>query len=237
LGVIPARGGSKGIKNKNLRKIFGKPLISYTIKDALGYKEIYKIIVTTDSPKIANVAKKFGAEVPFLRPKELAKDRIPMLAVLKHALIECEKIYAQKIKGIVLFDPTSPIRDKSDIKKALNIFLKKEPDLLVAVARSKRNPYFNMVKVNNKGYAQTVLKGNFTRRQEVPLVYDITNNCWIFSRRAILKGWRIPKKAISYEIQGFYIDIDEERGLELFEYFLKSRNRKVTKYDRQFQPN
>ncbi len=112
LGVIPARGGSKGIKNKNLRKVLNKPLIYYTIKDALSYKKIYKIIVTTDSLEIAEVAKKYGAEVPFIRPKRLAKDNTSMIEVLKHALMKCEQIYSLKINGIVLLDPTNPVKKK-----------------------------------------------------------------------------------------------------------------------------
>ncbi len=86
LGIIPARGGSKGIKNKNLRKVLTKPLIYYTIKDALSYNEIYKTIVTTDSLEIAEVAKKYGAEVPFLRPKSISKADSTEMEFFEHAL-------------------------------------------------------------------------------------------------------------------------------------------------------
>ena len=169
LGVIPARGGSKGIKNKNLRTVLNKPLIYYTIKDALSYKKIYKTIVTTDSLEIAEVAKKYGVEVPFIRPKRLAKDNTPMIEVLKHALMKCEQIYSLKINGIVLLDPTSPLRKKENINEMIDIFLESKPDLVVAVTKSRRNPYFNMVKINKNGYARLVLEGNFVRRQDAPL--------------------------------------------------------------------
>lgn len=222
LGIIPARSGSKGIKNKNLRTVLNKPLIYYTIKDALSYEEIHKIIVSTDSIEIAEVAKKYGAEVPFMRPKKLAKDNTSMMEVLKHALMECEQIFSSKIHGIVLLDPTSPLRRKDEIKKMINIFLKRKPDLVVAVSKSRKNPYFNMVKTNKSGYAELVLKGNFVRRQDAPPIFDITNNCWIFSRRAVLRGSRIPRKTIVYEIDSFYIDIDREDNLKVFEWFLKS---------------
>lgn len=222
LGVIPARGGSKGIKNKNLRQVLNKPLIYYTIKDALDYNEIHKTIVSTDSLEIAEVAKKYGAEVPFIRPKELAKDETPMMEVLKHALMECEHIYSIKIQGIVLLDPTSPIRYKDDIKAIINVYLERRPDLVVAVSKSRRNPYFNMVKIENTGYAELVLRGNYARRQDAPPIFDITNNCWVFSRRAVLKGSRIPHKTIAFEIDSFYIDIDREDDLKFFEWFLKS---------------
>jgi len=221
-GVIPARSGSKGIKNKNLRTVLSKPLIYYTIKEALSYKEIFKTIVTTDSLEIADLAKKYGAEVPFIRPKKLAKDNTSMLEVLKHALLKCEQIYSQKIDGIVLFDPTSPLREKTEIKQMINVFLKKKPDLVIAVSKCKRNPYFNMVKINKMGYAQLVLKGNYSQRQDAPAIFDITNNCWTFSRKAILKGLRIPRRTIPYEINSPYVDIDKEVDLKFFELFLKS---------------
>ena len=222
LGIIPARSGSKGIKNKNLRTVLNKPLIYYTIKDALSYEEIHEIIVSTDSIEITEVAKKYGAEVPFMRPKKLAKDNTSMMEVLKHALMECEQIFSSKIQGIVLLDPTSPLRKEDEIKKMINIFLKRKPDLVVAVSKSRKNPYFNMVKTNKSGYAQLVLRGNYTRRQDAPPIFDITNNCWIFSRRAILRGWRIPRKTIAFEIDGLYIDIDRENDIKFFEWLLKS---------------
>ncbi len=221
LGVIPARGSSKGIKNKNLRRVLNRPLIYYTIKDALRYKEIYKTVVTTDSLEIARAAKKYKAEVPFMRPKKLARDKTSMIEVLKHTLIKCEQIYSLKIKGIVLFDPTSPLRKGHDVKGMISLFFKRKPDLVVAVTKSKRNPYFNMLKINKKGYAQLALKGHYVRRQDAPSVFDITNSCWIFSRRAVLRGWRIPRRTIAYEVERFYIDIDKEDDLNLFERFLK----------------
>ncbi|OQA89342.1 MAG: CMP-N,N'-diacetyllegionaminic acid synthase [Elusimicrobia bacterium ADurb.Bin231] len=226
LGVIPSRGGSKGIRKKGIKKVCGKPLIAYTIEHALSYKDIYKIIVTTDSSEIAKTAERYGAEVPFLRPKNLAKDNTPMLPVLKHALLNCEKLYSVKIKAILLFDPTSPVRRQSDIKKMIEVFTKKNPDLLIAVSRCRRNPYFHLLKTNKNGFAEHVLKSKFIRRQDAPVVYDITNSCWIFSRRAILNCWRIPRKTLIHEITSFYIDIDNKEDLDYFEYYIKSHNLK-----------
>ncbi len=225
LGVIPARGGSKGLKNKNILNVLNKPLISYTIEQASYHKNIYKTIVSTDSKKIAEIAKKNKAEVPFIRPKELARDNSAMLDVLKHALQTCEKLYSIKISGIVLFDPTSPVRKKEDIDKMIDIFIKKKPDLVLAVTKCKRNPYFNMVKINNDNFAQLAARGNFIRRQDTPVVYDIANNCWIFSRRAVINGWRLPKKTIPFEVDS-YIDIDTEKDLKLFEWTLKTKRSK-----------
>lgn len=226
LGVIPARGGSKGIKKKSLRKVLGRPLISYTIEHALTYKEVHKTIVTTDSLEIAQVARQWGAAVPFIRPGELAQDNTPMLDVLKHALIECEHLYSRTFRGVVLFDPTSPVRKKADIRRMINIFWDKNPDLVIAAAKCKRNPHFHMLRIGKSGYARSAARGSFTRRQDAPAVFDITNTCWIFSRRAVLRCWRMPRRTIMFEVDSFYVDIDQEEDLRFFEYFLKSRRKR-----------
>ena len=227
LGVIPARGGSKGIKKKNIRVVLGKPLIYYTIKEALKYRELKRVIVSTDSPEIARIARQCGAEIPYLRPRYLAKDNTPMLSVLKYVLIRFEKENSLQVSGVVLFDPTSPLRDKSEIKEMIKIFYAQNPDLVVAVTRSKRSPYFNMLEMKKNGHAGLIFERGYTRRQQAPFTYDITNNCWIFSRRAILNNWRIPEKTIIFESKSHNIDIDEKRHLKLFAYFLKKHG-KVT---------
>jgi len=150
-----------------------------------------------------------------------------MLAVLKHALVECERSYSVKFDGVVLFDPTSPVRQKKDIKKMIELFRAQRPDLIVASAPSRRNPHFNMLKVGSDGYARTVLKGNFVRRQDAPCTYDVTNNCWIFSRRAVLRQWRLPQKTIAYETDGAWFDIDKRSDMDHFEWFLKSKHASV----------
>jgi len=221
LGVIPAREGSTGIKNKNLQIVLGKPLICYTIEASLNYTNLSRVIVTTDSKEIAEISKKCGAEVPFLRPKSLATDSTGMLDVLRHAMLECDGTYGKDIDGIVLLDPTSPVRKKKDIKAMIRTFYKQEVDLVVGVCKSRRNPYFNMLKKNQGGFGELVLRGNYVRRQDAPSIYDISNTCWIFSRKAVLNGWRIPSRTALYEVDGDYIDIDEEQDLERFAWYLK----------------
>jgi CMP-N-acetylneuraminic acid synthetase len=96
----------------------------------------------------------------------------------------------------------------------------------VAVSRCRRNPYFNMLKTEKTGFARLVLKGDFTRRQDAPPLFDIANNCWIFSRRAVLNGWRVPRKTIAYEIRSDYIDIDKEDDLKFLEWCLRHEGRR-----------
>ena len=143
--TICARGGSKGVKGKNVRLLNGKPLIYYTINQALEWGKAAHVIVTTDSKEIAEIAKKYGAEVPFLRPKNLATDTAPTLPVLTHALKESEKIYKTNFNVLIDLPVTAPVRNPDDLENAYKLFKKKNPKNLVTVIPSHRNPYFNML--------------------------------------------------------------------------------------------
>ena len=233
LGVIPARSGSKGIKNKNILRVAGKPLIAYTIRQAQSLSDYFSTIVSTDSQKIARVARSCGADVPFMRPRDLATDTTGMLAVLKHALQQYEKKNGVFVKAVVLLDLTAPVRKKQDIIRMTRIFQKEKPDLLVAVKNSHRNPYFNMLKIDaaratkETSYASLAVRNTAKRRQDAPRTYDITNTCWIFSRQAVLREQRIPKKTQIYEINDDFIDIDVPGYVDTFKYFLKHKKRSI----------
>ncbi|TFG34233.1 hypothetical protein EU527_04230 [Candidatus Thorarchaeota archaeon] len=134
IAIIPARGGSKGIKLKNLRELAFRPLIDYTIQAALVAKTIDRVVVSTDSEQIAEVARNAGAEIPFLRPTEIADDKTPLAAVIKHFLDWC-KNYGWKIDILVILEPTSPLRTSEDIDKAVEIFKKSKVDTVVSVER------------------------------------------------------------------------------------------------------
>ena len=156
VSFIFAREGSKGIKNKNIIKFNGKNLIGWTIEQAHQIKEIDKVIVSTDSKKIAKISKFYGAEVPFLRPKYLAKDKSSELQSWKHALKEFKKFMAIFLIYLLVFH-ASPLRKKIDIQKCINLFKNSDADLVVCVTESNRNPYFNMVKINEKDYLSPVI--------------------------------------------------------------------------------
>jgi CMP-N-acetylneuraminic acid synthetase len=134
LCIIPARAGSKGVKNKNIKLLGGKPLIYWTIKEALKIKEFSKVIVSTDSKKIQNISKKYGAECPFLRPKNISRDKSLTIDVIKHAVKYLDAKSFDKFENIVLLQPTSPFRKKIDIKNAIQKFLKnKRASSLISV--------------------------------------------------------------------------------------------------------
>ena len=121
LGVILARSGSKGIKEKNIKKLGGHPLISYSIYAGLNSKNISKLIVSTDSKKIAKIAKNYGAETPFLRSKVLAKDKVPSKDALRDAVLKAEQIYNTKFEYVIEIPAVAPLRTGKDIDKALNL--------------------------------------------------------------------------------------------------------------------
>ena len=132
LAVILARGGSKGIKKKNIKKINNHPLISYSIYAALKSKYVDKLVVSSDSNEIRNVAKSYGAEAPFVRPKILSGDKVPSVTALKHAALETEKIFKNKYDYIIELPCVSPLRDSFDVDKAIEILVKKKYDSVIS---------------------------------------------------------------------------------------------------------
>ncbi len=227
LGLIPARGGSKGVKNKNIRTVHGKPLIGYAVERGLSCSSICHMIVSTDSSEIAEISKKYGAEVPFMRPPELAKDSTPMMPVLEHALKKCEILYNSNIKCIVLIDATSPLTTTTDLENCINIFEDGDYDAVISASPSKRNPYFNMV-IQENGYIKLASEPEvpITRRQDCPPIYDLNNSIWVFSRKAVLEmKSRIPEKSTIYKMdEDRCVDVDSELDLKILEVLMKEKN-------------
>ena len=200
LCTICVRGGSKGLRNKNIKNINGKPLVFYTINQAIRSKIFDNITISSDSYKILNIAKKFGITDLIKRPKNLATDSAPKIPVIKHCLAEMEIRYKKKYDLIVDLDATAPLRKIIDIKKAVNKMIKSEASNLFSVCESRSNPYFNAVEiVNNKVQQLKKLKKNITSRQSAPKVFDINASIYIW-RRDFLKKYEslISKKTIIY---------------------------------------
>ena len=132
------RGGSQGVKNKNFKLINGKPLMYYTIKQAIRSKIFDHVMVSTDSKKILKIAKSYGADGWFLRPKKLALTTSPKVPVIKHALLQAEKFYNKKFETIVELEATSPLRKIEDILNAYKFFVKKKANILFTGCKSKK---------------------------------------------------------------------------------------------------
>lgn len=225
LGLIPARGGSKGIKKKNIRHLLGKPLISHTIERARACSFIDKVVVSTDDSEIAEISREWGAEVPFIRPPELAKDDTPMLSVMQHAIETIEAIHREKVNILILLDPTSPLRKVKDIEEALSLFQSDSTcQAVVSGCKAHRSPYFNMVRLED-GFVQILIHTDkdIGCRQDSPPVYDLDTTVWIYSREAIMDiRKRIPLRTRLYIVpQERSIHIDTELDFMIVEFLMK----------------
>ena len=224
------RGGSKGVKNKHTKLINGKPLMYYTIKQAIKSKIFDHIVVSTDSKKILKKARSCGAEGWFLRPKKLALDTSPKVPAIKHALVQAEKLYNKKFETIIELEATSPLRKIEDILKAYKLFVKKKANMLISGCKSKKkNPYYNMFEiVNNKLKKIKKFKKNIFRRQDAPITYHSNGSLFIWKRKSLINFKSIfTKKAVFYEMpENRSIDIDDKLDFQLVEFLLKKKNAK-----------
>lgn len=218
---IFARGGSKGIKNKNFIDLNGLPLIAHTIESIKNSQYVDKIVVSTDCDKIADISKSYGAEI-LIRPKELASDDSPEIYSWKHAV---RSEYFDAEKGLFISLPaTSPLRNIKNLDKAIEKFDSNKFDIMVSVCRSKSNPYLNQFVVSKENKLQPVIDSHdFYRRQDIPLVYDIAGNFYICSMKHVLKSEKVLDGKIGfYEItQREAVDIDEISDLKYAEFLLR----------------
>lgn len=224
LALIPARGGSKGIKDKNIIQLAGKPLIAYSIEAAKKSKYIDSIVVTTDSEKIAEVAKIYGARVPFLRPKEFAADESKTIDAVLHA-IKTLNIMKETYDVLVLLQPTQPLRSVEDIDNAIDIYYKNHEAALVSVSVVDDSPLL-IRSIDNDGKLINLLSLNSTcRRQDMPKYYKV-NGCIYINRIYDLdENTSFNDNSIPYIMRKEHsIDIDELSDLYLAEYYLKNNN-------------
>jgi CMP-N,N'-diacetyllegionaminic acid synthase len=230
LCTICARGGSKGIKNKNIKPINNKPLIAYTIEQAKQSKLFKHIVISTDSDDIENIAKEYGAEVFFKRDEKMASDTAGKLDVIKDAFMRSEEYYNTKFDYLIDLDATAPLRDIKDIIDSFQQFLDDDNDNLITAMSSRRSPYFNLVEIvkNGKMYLSKTLNKKIVRRQDAPKSYDMNASIYIWKRDMILN-----KNGFFLENTGLYvmpeersIDIDTELDYKFVEFLIKEDNAK-----------
>ena len=190
--VIPARGGSKSIPFKNIQALNGEPLLSYSIEYSKKCHLVKDTIVSTDSEKIADVAKKYGASVPFLRPKSISGDETQDFPVIHHALEALEKIYGEKIDAIIWLRPTSPLRPSNLIERAVDI-LTKNPDCtsVRSVVESSEHAYRQWSLLGDgaiTGVINSVLEPYNIPRQKLPDVYFQSGDIELVRRDTIING-------------------------------------------------
>ena len=228
LGIIPARGGSKGIPGKNIKQLAGKPLIYYTIKAAKESKLLDYFLVSTDDKKIADIAKRYGAEIPFLRPPELAQDETQTLQVLLHALRWAEKNKNCKFDYILTLQPTSPLRTSRDIDGAIEL-AKKNPkaDSLTSVYDLGFPPQKLKKIIGNTlfDYYEEEIIG--TPRQEYSTrLYKRNGAIYLTKRHTLLVGNTVlGSKIIPYIMPPEKsVDIDTIFDFELAKFLMKNKS-------------
>lgn len=192
LGIIPARGGSKSIPQKNIRLLAEKPLIAHTIEITQKCDILNRTIISTDDNEIAEVARKYGGDVPFMRPKELAMDDTPMIPVLQHAVSFVENEEKIHVDVIVLLDPTSPLRRVRDVEACINKLLNSDVDSVVTVCEVEHNPYFVMMELANDKLVPLIKNDTeISRRQDAPDVYRLNAAVYAIKRDVLMNESKI----------------------------------------------
>ncbi len=231
LAVIPARGGSKGIKRKNLIDFRGKPLIVHSIEHALNSKSVTRVIVSTEDAEIKSVALSAGAEVPFDRPKELAEDHVLDIPVFEHALTWLKEDENYEPSIVVHLRPTTPYRKPHWIDEAVELMAKNpQADSVRSVSEPEKHPY-RMFTIDNDGWLDPIMKHEhpvpyLLRRQDLPPVYyyncviDVTKPETIFGKDSMTGDRILPYIMDPDEV----MDIDSLRDLKLAEFLLREKN-------------
>ncbi|MGE7999182.1 cytidylyltransferase domain-containing protein [Lysinibacillus sp. NPDC093190] len=226
--TICARGGSKGVKNKNLRGLLGKPLIAHSILQAKKSNLFDVIAVSSDSDEILQVAKEFGVDYVVKRPDKLATDTAAKLPVIQHCVQQIEKLSNLKFDTITDIDATSPLRTIEDLQNAVSMLeLHDNATNLITAAPARRSPYFNLVEKGKDGYVglSKPLENTVVRRQDAPKTYDMNASIYVWNRKSFFNAISVfTDNTILYVMpEGRSQDIDSELDFEIVELLAKKR--------------
>lgn len=187
IAIIPARGGSKGLPGKNIKQLNGKPLIAYTIEAALKSKKITRIIISTDSEEIAEVAIKWGAEVPFMRPPELASDSSQAIDTYLYTIQRLEKEHIAPIDSFVVLLPTCPMRREDDIDNAIQLFYNENADSIISYTQ-ELHPIKWHKYIDEHGRFEDIFDDSLNNRQDHRISYYPNGAIYVFSKKIIQEG-------------------------------------------------
>lgn len=225
LAIIPARGGSKGLPGKNLKLLNGKPLIAHTINEAFNSKQINRIIVSTDDDSIAEVSKKYGAEVPFLRPETLSSDNSPTVDTVLYTVKKLEESDGYIPDLICLLQCTTPLKTAEHIDGAIDKLILTGMDGIVSICETEAHPYWMQVFSGDKLQYFMPQEKRITRRQDLPVVYKFNGAIWVVKTKVLLE----EKSLIVRNQTGFVmkpedsVDIDNELDFKFAELLIKER--------------
>lgn len=228
LGTICCRGGSKGVLGKNTRLLNGLPLLTYTINSAQQSKYLNNLIVSSDSQEILDIANSNDVAITFVRPDDLSTDSASKWPVFIHALENYEKLTGETVSYIVDMDVTVPLKTTQDIDNAILLALQSpEIDVVITGYEPERNPYFNMMEINDCGFAEMVKKtaSPIVRRQDAPKVFSLTPAAYVIKKEALYQyqHWSEAKCMISEMPRERSIDIDTELDFKLIEFLMNEK--------------
>ena len=211
---IFARGGSKGVKNKNIYPVAGKPLIAHSIQSALSSQSVSRVVVSTDEAQIAEVSRQFGAQV-LARPPELAADATPEILAWRHAIDSLPELFmGDKPQPFISLPATSPLRASADVDAAVARFHSHPCDILFGISPAHRNPYLNMVTIDAQGFISVAIPGSAAvRRQDVPDMYDVTTCVYVGNAHYIQSCSRLMEGRVGYVV------IPPERALDIDSHY------------------
>nr|WP_320148034.1 acylneuraminate cytidylyltransferase family protein [uncultured Anaeromusa sp.] len=224
--TICARGGSKGVKNKNLRLLCNKPLIAHSIEQIQATKMFDTIAVSSDSEEILKIAEQWGVNVLIQRPEHLATDTAGKLPAIRHCLLEAEKQTGIQYSTIVDVDCTSPLRLPEDISGTLAVLEQQGTTNVITGAPARRSPYFNLVEINAEGivYLSKRTEHQILRRQDAPICYDMNASIYAWKRETLLEHDELFQQGTRIFVmpEERSVDIDSELDF-LFVSFLMER--------------
>lgn len=225
LCTVCARGGSKGVKNKNLRLINNKPLIAHTINIAREAGIFSDIVVSTDCDDIAQAAESAGGKVLFKRPEDLASDTAAKLPVIKHAFIETERLLQMHYDVLFDLDATSPLRQVEDIMGCFDMINSGMYTNIITASPARRSPYFNLVEVDNNETPFVSKQASIGRRQDSPKCYDMNASIYAWTREAILENDKLftEKTGLFVMPEARSLDIDTEFDFSIVSAIMENR--------------
>ena len=221
LAIIPAKKNSKRLPNKNIKLLNGKPLIAYTIQAAKKSKVIDRIIVSTDCPKIASISRKYGAEVPFYRPKKLTGNKIGKVEVCRHVIKLLNKKEAIKYENIIVLQPTSPLRIARDIDESFKIFKKKKANSVISFSQTKPMQWYYELKQSGKF---KTIKKNYKISKKSKINFVLNGAIYIFKTNFILKYKNYKSNSYYYIMpKKRSVDIDDIYDFKYAEYIISEK--------------
>ncbi|MEN5386584.1 acylneuraminate cytidylyltransferase family protein [Aliarcobacter skirrowii] len=224
IAIVPARGGSKGLPGKNIKNLLGKPMIAYTIEEALKSKYINEVIISTDCNEIEKVAIKYGAKSPFLRPEYLATDSAKAIDNYIYTIDRLNKEFGYTITDFIVLQPTSPLRTTEDIDGAIELFKNKNADSVVSYTE-EHHPIVWHKYITKDGKFENIFEEKLLNRQEIKKSYFPNGAIFVFDYKLIKQEKYYSENSYAYIMPRLRsVDVDTIEDFKYIEFLMKGSN-------------